>query len=422
MAAIMPDSDSEDELPPGWEERATIDGSVYYVNHSTKGTQWTHPRTGKKKVVSGDAVRSPFVSTADMPFGWEKCVSEDGKVFYVDHSNRRTTYTDPRLAFATEEKEHPYDFRQRFDGSTTALQVLHGRDLAGKLAIVTGANTGIGYETARSLAFHGCTVIFACRNMESAQTSIDKIKAERSNTNCEAMELNLSSLHSVKKFATNYKLRFNKVDILILNAGVFGMAFCLTDDNYETLFQVNHLGHFYLTLQLESVLVSGSRVVVVSSESHRFSNLSSTSLSQETLSPPTSRAYWALMAYNNSKLCNLLFANELAKRWKDKGVYVNSLHPGNLVSSDLSRHWWPYRMLFAIARPFTKSLQQAASTTVYCATAPELDNVTGLYFNNCCRCAPSRAAQDSEFAQKLWDISTEMVNAFEGKCTVSEDN
>jgi hypothetical protein len=80
----------------------------------------------------------------DLPFGWEKCVSEDGKVFYVDHANRRTTYSDPRLAFATEEKEHAQDFRQRFDGSTMALQVLHGRDLAGKVAVITGANAGIG--------------------------------------------------------------------------------------------------------------------------------------------------------------------------------------------------------------------------------------------------------------------------------------
>lgn len=91
-------------------------------------------------------VWDPYICTelADLPFGWEKCVSEDGKVFYVDHANRRTTYSDPRLAFATEEKEYAQDFRQRFDGSTMALQVLHGRDLAGKVAVVTGANTGIG--------------------------------------------------------------------------------------------------------------------------------------------------------------------------------------------------------------------------------------------------------------------------------------
>lgn len=109
----LPDSDSEDELPPGWEERVTVDGSVFYANHLTKATQWTHPRTGKKKKVSGE-----------LPFGWERCIDkETGKVVYVDHENKRTTYTDPRLAFAVEEKEHVHDFRQRFDASSTALQV-----------------------------------------------------------------------------------------------------------------------------------------------------------------------------------------------------------------------------------------------------------------------------------------------------------
>ena len=108
-----PESDSEDELPPGWEERVTADGSVFYANHLTKHTQWTHPRTNVKKVVSGN-----------LPFGWERCIDKStGKVIYIDHENRRTTYTDPRLAFAVEEKMSINDYRQRFDASSTALQV-----------------------------------------------------------------------------------------------------------------------------------------------------------------------------------------------------------------------------------------------------------------------------------------------------------
>lgn len=109
----LPDSDSEDELPPGWEERVTVDGSVFYANHLTKQTQWTHPRTGKKKVVCGK-----------LPFGWERCIDKNTeKIIYIDHENKRTTYTDPRLAFAIEEKEHVNDYRQRYDASSTALQV-----------------------------------------------------------------------------------------------------------------------------------------------------------------------------------------------------------------------------------------------------------------------------------------------------------
>lgn len=400
MAGILPDSDSEDELPPGWEERATVDGCVYYVNHLTKGTQWTHPRTGKKKRVNGE-----------LPFGWIKVVDAEGKIIYKDQESGRTTYTDPRLAFAEEEKEFPMDLRQRFDCSSTARQVLHGQDLNGKVAIVTGANCGIGFETARALALHGCLVIFACRSMDRAQAAIDKIKQERSAAKCLAFELDLQSLASVKLFADQFKRRFKSLNILILNAGVFGIPYSQTADGLETVFQVNHLSHFYLTLLLEKPLAQSapSRVVVVSSESHRFANLKLDSLDENTLSPSSASWYWGMMAYNNSKLCNVLFANELAERWKTKGICVYSLHPGNMVSSYISRNWWFYRVLFAFVRPFTKSLEQAASCSVYCATANELGGITGLYVNNCFPCKPSEAASNSELSGKLWTLSCDII-------------
>ncbi|KAK8719112.1 hypothetical protein OTU49_014227, partial [Cherax quadricarinatus] len=129
----IPETDSEDEMAPGWEERCTTDGLVFYAHHATKTTQWHHPRTNKKKRVTGE-----------LPFGWERQITEEGKVFFVDHLNHKTTYTDPRLAFAVEESKSLTDLRQRFDSSTTGIQILHGRDLTGRIAIVTGANCGIG--------------------------------------------------------------------------------------------------------------------------------------------------------------------------------------------------------------------------------------------------------------------------------------
>ncbi|KAF4518781.1 hypothetical protein B566_EDAN005401 [Ephemera danica] len=366
MAAILPDSDSEDELPPGWEERATTDGNVYYVQY--------------------------------------KQVNAEGKVFYVDHINHRTTYADPRLAFAVEEKDHPGDFRQRFDASSTALQVLHGRDLSGKVAIVTGANCGIGFETARTLALHGCSVVLGCRSISTAEEAIGKIKGEEKHTGpLECIQLDLTSLHSL--------------DFLILNAAVFALPFSLTEDDFEMHFQVNHLSHFYLTLMLKPELQAtlGSRVVFVSSESHRMSWLTSSSISEERLSPRSAAQFQGSMAaYNDSKLCNVLASMELARRWGQFGIAVNSLHPGNLVSSSLSRNWWFYRLLFAFVRPFTKSLQQAASTSVFVATAPELVGVCGLYFNNCCRCQPSGPANDPELAKELWEISVGMIERVMG--------
>uniref|UniRef100_V9ID37 WW domain-containing oxidoreductase n=1 Tax=Apis cerana TaxID=7461 RepID=V9ID37_APICE len=227
MIGILNDSDSEDELPPGWEEMTTANGNVYYVNHYTKGTQWTHPRTGRTKTVEGE-----------LPSGWERRVAEDGQVLFVDHINHTTTYTDPRLAFATEYRELSHPMRQRFDGSSTALSVLHGRDLRGKIAIVTGANTGIGFETARSLALHGCTVIIACRDLKKGTEAVEKIKQERENVLCETLHLDLSSLHSVREAAEKFKQKYRTLHILILNAGVFAIPYQLTKDGYETTFQI----------------------------------------------------------------------------------------------------------------------------------------------------------------------------------------
>uniref|UniRef100_A0A0A9WTG0 WW domain-containing oxidoreductase n=2 Tax=Lygus hesperus TaxID=30085 RepID=A0A0A9WTG0_LYGHE len=400
MAAYFADSDSEDELPPGWEERATSDGCVYYVNHNTKGTQWNHPRTRKRKKVSGE-----------LPFGWERIVDENGKIMFADHKNKTVTYTDPRLAFATEEKEHPTDIRQRFDGSSTALQVLHGRDLSGKVAVVTGANCGIGFETARSLALHGCHVVLACRNSAAADGALMKIYQERPDAKLEFMELILDKLDSVKSFVEQFSSKFEKLDILILNAGVFGVPHRTTVDGYETLFQVNHLSQAFLTLLLEDKLTRGvpSRVVFVSSESHRYSSLTSANFNQDIISPKDASEYWSMMAYNHSKLLNVVFAGKLSEKWAAKGIAVFSLHPGNLIYTDISRYWWVYRILFAFVRPFTKSLQQGASTTIYCATAPELDSLTGLYFNNCFRTEPSKAAQDPILGNKVWNLTKEMI-------------
>jgi len=391
----MFDSDSEDELPSGWEERVTTEGKVYYANHGGQATQWTHPGTGKKKVVTGE-----------LPYGWERLLMEDGTVYYVDHMNQKTTYTDPRLAFAKEVKDSPLDFRQKYDGSSSALQVLQGRDMSGKFVLITGANAGIGFETARSLALHGATIVMACRNMITAREGRDKILVERPEAHVELLPLDLSSLKNVKVFADTYKQKGWPLHLLILNAGVFGLGHSTTQDGLETTWQVNHLAQFYLTKLLTTVLLASvpARVVVVSSESHRMSFLDTNSISLEKLSPSKGQ-YWHMAAYNNSKLCNILFSNELQARLFPRGVTCLSLHPGNMMRSSLPRYSWFYWLLFSLARPFTKSMQQGAATTVYCSVAEELSNVGGVYFNNCCRCLPSNQADSKEMAEKLWELS-----------------
>ncbi|KAG8314416.1 hypothetical protein J6590_093173 [Homalodisca vitripennis] len=141
-----------------------------------------------------------------------------------------------------------------------------------------------------------------------------------------------------------------------------------------------------------------------------FSTLNVDNMSEEWFCPKPQN-YWSMMAYNDSKLCNVLVANELARRWASRDILVFSCHPGNMVSSNISRHWCPYRLLFILVRPFTKSLEQAASTQVYCATAPELSDVSGLYFNNCCRCEPSKQAQNTQLSSRLWQLSLDFISS-----------
>lgn len=233
----------------------------------------------------------------------------------MESNSGKRTYIDPRLAFAQENlPQNIAQVRQRFDASTTALQVLHGRDLSGKVAIITGANAGIGFETARSLALHGCHVYFACRSQANAEEAIERIHNEKPSAGerCYFVNLDLTSLRSVQQCVRELKTKISHIDMLILNAGVFALPHTLTEDGLETIFQVSHISHFYLTLSLEEYLDHTSRVVVVSSESHRYSYLPTSHLNEQILSPPAQRFY-SMLAYNNAKLCNVLFAKALTK-------------------------------------------------------------------------------------------------------------
>ncbi|XP_063595628.1 WW domain-containing oxidoreductase-like [Penaeus indicus] len=401
----QPETDSEDEMPPGWEERCTADGLVFYAHHSSQTTQWQHPRTNKRKKVTGE-----------LPYGWERQITEDGKVFFVDHINHKTTYTDPRLAFAVEESNTINDLRQRFDSSSTGLQVLHGRDLTGRVAVITGANSGIGYETARTLAYHGCTVVFACRSISKAENAISKIQAQRPNASCHALHIDLESLESVRTFAQTFAIKFDRCDILILNAGVFGLPHTLTLDGLETTFQVNHLSQFYLAVLLQPILSRSApaRVVFVSAEAHRFATLDE-ACPEEELSPSHKATYDSIIAYCNSKLCNVLTALEMQRRFGNQGINCYAVHPGNAVSTYITRHWWVYRLIYAVVRPFTKSLQQACATSIYCAASTDISKYGGVYVNNCVPCLPSHTSLNSVVSNRLWNMSLNMIQNVLGK-------
>lgn len=356
----------------------------------------THPRTSKMKKVA-----------ENLPLGWESSLDDNGKTIFINAEKNIQTTADPRLAFA-EEQSSIGPPRQKFDASSTALAVLHGRDLKGKVALITGSSSGIGLETAKSMALHGAEIIFACRNQKNAEIAMESIRNEQKDAKLNFIQLDLASLRNCKKFCDDVKFQYRHIDYLILNAGVFALPHTLTEDGYETIFQVSHLSHFFITMELSDLLDNSSRVVILSSESHRFSFLPSSGLTVEHLSPPPSK-FWSMIQYNNSKLCNVLFAHELGRRWLSRGILVFAVHPGNMVSTGIQRNYWFYRFLFAFVRIFTKSLQQAAATSVYCATAPELCHLTGMYFNNCYICEPSKLSQSPELAKELWELSEKML-------------
>lgn len=303
-----------------------------------------------------------------------------------------------------------------FNRNSTADEVLEGIDLSGRTAIVTGAGSGIGIETARSLAKAGAKVTLAVRNLEQGQRAADDINASTDSDRARVAPLHLDSVHSVDEFVGNWS---GTLDILINNAGVMTTPETYTEAGWELQFATNHLGHFALATGLHSALArSGSaRVVSVSSSGHGNSPILFDDLFFD------KRPYDAGTAYGQSKTANVLFAVEAQRRWGTDGITANACMPGG-VWTQLQRHWDAGFLANqkAAAAGIVKTPQQGAATSVLLATAPELEGQGGKYFDDCQE-APIVPqiinglhgvrdwALDPEAAQELWNVSTELLHA-----------
>ncbi|XP_022335260.1 retinol dehydrogenase 13-like [Crassostrea virginica] len=282
--------------------------------------------------------------------------------------------------------------------------------LDGKTVIITGANTGIGKETAIDLASRGARVILACRNVMRAERAATDIMKKSNTQNVAVKIVDLASLESIRKFADDINKTEPRVDILINNAGIMMCPHWKTQDGFEMQFGVNHLGHFLLTnLLLDKIKSSApARIINVSSLAHtRTSKMNFDDLNSE-------KNYHFMDAYRQSKLANVLFTRELSRRLEGTNVTANSLHPG-LVKTELSRYL-PQTVpvyLRILLKPFayllSKTSVQGAQTSIYCAVEESLANVTGKYFSDCAIKEESKAAQDDEAAKKLWEVSEKMV-------------
>lgn len=299
-----------------------------------------------------------------------------------------------------------------FGKRTTAEEALQGQSLKGKTAIVTGASSGLGIETARVLALAGADVTMAVRNVEAGE----KVKAEllarlpAGSGKLEVKALDLSDLSSVRAFAA--ACGDGPLDLLINNAGIMAPPLQLTKQGFESQLGTNHLGHFLLTQLLEKRLKqsAAARVVSVSSDLHKSGKGASVIASLDNDRAFQQRKYKPQAQYGDSKLANVLFIRGLAKRLPPN-VKAFSLHPG-VIGTNLTRSMlppWLATVFKVVGSPFLKTVEQGAATSIYGATAPELADQSGAYLFDCKVAKPLAEALDDNLVERVWALSQKAV-------------
>lgn len=276
-----------------------------------------------------------------------------------------------------------------------------------KVVVVTGGNTGIGKEAARGLSRMGARVALACRDLDKARRAAEEISKETGGE-VRVFSLDLADFRSIRACAEELLAAYPRIDVLLLNAGLFLGDRRETKEGFEATFGINHLGHFLLTdLLLDRLKESApSRIVVVSSDAHRRAKHG---LTWDDLG--RTRKYAGFDVYSESKLANILFARELARKLEGTGVTVNALHPG-FVATEFGRGGDVPGLLgklVALAQVFARTPQRGAETSIYLASSPNVANVTGEYFVDGRATKPNRAARDDAAARRLWDESERLV-------------
>jgi retinol dehydrogenase-14 len=293
---------------------------------------------------------------------------------------------------------HPWDKEDAMTDNTL-------RPMAGKTALVTGGTGGIGRATAVGLARLGARVGITGRDRARTQRAATEIARESGNPAVDAFDADMSSQAEVRRLAAAVLEAYPRLDVLVNNVGGFWATRHLTADGLEHTFAVNHLAGFLLTDLLLDRLEAGApaRIVTVSSDAQRMGRLNFDDLQGE-------NNYSGQRAYNQSKLANVMFTYELARRLAGTGVTATTLHPGvvrtSFAAEDSSRLW---KVLIPLLRPFMKSPERGAVTSIYLASSPEVDGVTGKYFANRRPKSSNRASYDTTAAARLWQTSSDLV-------------
>ncbi len=281
-------------------------------------------------------------------------------------------------------------------------------DMHGKVCVVTGANSGIGKETALGLAQLGATVVLVCRSQERGAAALAEIKQRSGNDSVALLVADLSSERQVRRVAAAYRQQFDRLDVLVNNAALARRKRAVTENGVELTLAVNHLAPFLLTnLLLDRLKASApARVVTVSSAAHKDAEINFADLQGG-----QRYATFGFGAYSQSKLANVLFTYELARRLEGTGVTANCLHPG-VVATGIFRDTplW-LRTGLALARPLILGSVQGADTVLYLATAPEVAEVSGRYFEKRKPVQSSPLSYDTEVARRLWEVSEALTTA-----------
>ena len=326
----------------------------------------------------------------------------------------------------------PTRIQNTFGFESTAAEVIAGIDLSGRHAIVTGASSGIGVETARALASAGAAVTLAVRNTDAGEDAANEISGATGNDSVDVRPLDLADPASIAALAGSWT---GPLHILVGNAGVMALPELeLTPDGWEVQFATNHLGHFALALRLHDALAAAgnARVVSLSSRGHLRSPVVFDDINF------SARPYDPWLAYGQSKTANVLFAVAATSHWAADGITVNAVHPGGIMTN-LTRHMDPEEVAQLRAAAATtgtttqtingaamrfKTIEQGAATSVLVATSPQLEGIGGRYFEDCSEAetlpadtastAPSGVAPyalDPDAAERLWTLSLDAVRA-----------
>ena len=281
--------------------------------------------------------------------------------------------------------------------------------MTGRVCVVTGASSGIGRATARALAGMGATLALVCRDRGRGEEARAALRAESGNDAIALFLADLSSQAEIRRLATELGERYPAIHVLVNNAGVVNLQRTTTVDGIETVFAVNHLGYFLLTDLLLGRLRSSApaRIVNVASEVHRYGTIDLDDLGH-------ARRYRTMRVYGASKLANVLFTYELARRLEGTGVTVNCLHPGAVATRLGQNNGRVATALTKLLKPFFRTPEQGAATTIYLASSPAVEGVSGKYFVNCREARSSAATYDTELARRLWAASARLTGVDPG--------